>query len=311
MGFWGIRILNILPSFPRFKRLSLEMKDCFSKFVKENPITVSDIHFTNMLAWDHLRKYELSQMNGNIIIMVIVGGKREFVCPIGKNKITETITECLEYLKQEGHEPVMRLVSEELKNQIDNPELEIKEDEENADYIYKIADLVNLQGKQYSTKRNDISTVLKNYHGQYRLLMAGQVKYCKNFEKTWYRRRMREEPSMVNLENEHKACFYVLDNYSRLDVFGGVLFLNGVIRGFTIADFMSDNMVIAHFEKGDRNIRGTYAVLWWGLAQYIKKNYPDIEFINREQDLGMESLKDAKQKMHPFTKVRKYTIRLP
>ena len=235
------------------------MKKDFDRFVKDDLITVSDISFVNMFAWDGLRKYELSELNENVVITTNVKGKKEFVCPIIANerKAADTIIKCLEHLKQKGHEPVMRFVSEEIKNMIKKDKVSIEEDVENSDYVYKISDLINLEGKQYSSKRNDISHVMKDYRGQYRLLMHGMVRYCKNFERAWYRRRMREEPSFTYLDDEHKACLRVLDNYSKLKLCGSALFLNGVVRGFTICDRMSSNMVTAHFEKGDRNIRGT------------------------------------------------------
>lgn len=302
--------MELIPLFPEFRRLDLDMFPVFKKYADNGLITVSDISFTNMFAWDNVRKYEFSMLNSNIIILITVDGEKQFLCPIGKTKINDTVIACLEYLENEGYEPVMRLVSQEIVNSVTSERINKEEDEPNADYLYRIEDLTELKGTHYANKRNDINHVLKNHQGQYRLMMPGLIKYCKTFAKAWFQQRNLQETEHYSLEQEYEACVRVLDNFSKLHVFGGVLFIDGEIKGFTIADMMSENMALAHFEKGERDMRGVYSVLWWGLAKYIHRIHPAVEFINREQDLGVGGMRNAKENLHPFIQIRKYTLRL-
>ena len=61
-----------------------------------------------------------------------------------------------------------------------------------------------------------------------------------------------------------------------------------------------------HFEKARPNAPGAYAAINRELARYLRKKYPSVRFLNREEDMGLEGLRRAKQSYYPHHMVEKY-----
>ena len=64
-------------------------------------------------------------------------------------------------------------------------------------------------------------------------------------------------------------------------------------------------MALVHIEKANANIRGLYPYI---NQQFILNEFKDVEFVNREEDLGIEGLRKAKLSYHPIRFVEKYTV---
>lgn len=43
-------------------------------------------------------------------------------------------------------------------------------------------------------------------------------------------------------------------------------------------------------------------------VRFITELYPDIKYINREEDMGLENLRKAKESYHPDFMVKKYRL---
>ena len=64
-----------------------------------------------------------------------------------------------------------------------------------------------------------------------------------------------------------------------------------------------ENFCLVHFEKGDNNYKGVYQFI----NNETAKNLPEtVLYINREQDLGDEGLRQAKMTYRPCGFINKY-----
>ena len=68
---------------------------------------------------------------------------------------------------------------------------------------------------------------------------------------------------------------------------------------------LNHNTAVIHVEKADPGIPGLYTAI---NNLFCKNTWSDVKYINREQDLGMEGLRKAKESYHPHHKVNKYTL---
>ncbi len=78
---------------------------------------------------------------------------------------------------------------------------------------------------------------------------------------------------------------------------------------FWICEKLYDNCVISHFEKAkSKDYNGIYPYLKHRTAQVLWER--DISFINLEQDLGIQGLREAKKQFHPSSYLKKYIVEL-
>jgi hypothetical protein len=76
---------------------------------------------------------------------------------------------------------------------------------------------------------------------------------------------------------------------------------------FTIGQMLNDDTAVVHIEKADPEIPGLYPVI---NQQFCENKWNHARFINREQDLGMSGLREAKLSYYPDHLVKKFRITL-
>ena len=84
------------------------------------------------------------------------------------------------------------------------------------------------------------------------------------------------------------------------------MYVDNKLEAFTIGELINPNMALVHIEKANPNIRGLYQYI---NQQFILNEFPEVEFVNREEDLGIPGLRKAKLSYHPVRFVEKYTVR--
>ena len=104
---------------------------------------------------------------------------------------------------------------------------------------------------------------------------------------------------------EKVAIKKALENRENLGIFGLVLFNGETVLAITMGSKISHNTVDVHFEKALPGAEGAYAAINCEFAKYIRKNLPEIEFLNREDDMGIEGLRKSKLSYKPHHMVEK------
>ena len=82
---------------------------------------------------------------------------------------------------------------------------------------------------------------------------------------------------------------------------------NDNILAFTMGSRISPNTFDVHFEKARWDVEGAYTAINSEFAKYIRNKYPEVEFLNREEDMGLEGLRKAKESYFPHHLVEKAT----
>ncbi len=92
-----------------------------------------------------------------------------------------------------------------------------------------------------------------------------------------------------------------------LDVQGAVITIENKVVAFTIGQMLNENTAVVHIEKADPEIQGLYPVI---NQQFCENNWHSARYINREQDLGIPGLREAKLSYYPDHMVKKFCITL-
>ena len=76
---------------------------------------------------------------------------------------------------------------------------------------------------------------------------------------------------------------------------------------FTMGSPISEDTFDIHFEKAYGEIQGAYPMINREFARWIRTHYPQVRYLNREDDMGLEGLRRAKESYYPDRMVEKCT----
>ena len=129
---------------------------------------------------------------------------------------------------------------------------------------------------------------------------------CRVELESWYQMRLTDEPDDPFIDWERRAILEVFDDYEYFGLRGGAIRLDGRIIAFTFGEQLNTDSVVVHVEKADPNIRGAYPAINQG---YVTNNWSAMTYINREEDMGHEGLRKAKESYKPEKMIRKFNAR--
>lgn len=231
--------------------------------------------------------------------------------PLCKNEdLKESFEEIKRYFNEELNQKlVMYLADEEAVNILNLPEEEfiVEEDRRYFDYVYDAEGLRKLAGKKYHKKKNHLNAFKREYEGRYEFRIIG----CPNrqevvdFLEEWKEaRNIEDEYNRVDYES--MGIKYVLENCSMLRFSMSGVYIDGKLEAFSIGSYSDeDKMAYIHVEKANPNIRGLYNFI---NQQFMIYGFPKAEFVNREDDMGVEGLRKAKLSYQPIQLIKKYNI---
>lgn len=81
----------------------------------------------------------------------------------------------------------------------------------------------------------------------------------------------------------------------------------GRIIAFTFGEQLNENTAVVHVEKADPNIRGAYPAI---NQAYVSSCWQDMMYINREEDMGHDGLRKAKESYKPEKLIEKFNAQL-
>ena len=88
-----------------------------------------------------------------------------------------------------------------------------------------------------------------------------------------------------------------------------VLRADGKIIGFTVGEMCNGDTFNVHFEKAEISIQGAYPMVCREFAKMLMARHPGLVYINREDDMGIEALRQSKMSYRPEFLLRKFTAR--
>ena len=170
------------------------------------------------------------------------------------------------------------------------------------DYVYAIDDLADLKGKKYQPKRNHINRFLAEFPDARILPLSEEtLPDARALADRWHARRTPEEDAGMELVALNRAFAH----WKELELEGLVMYVGEQVVAMTMGSRLDEETVDVHFEKADVDYPGAYAVINRAFARHIREKYPEVKFLNREDDMGIEGLRKAKLSYYPHHMVEK------
>jgi uncharacterized protein len=293
--------------FPQFKDFSLEEKPLLDTLFKHFPPLLSEFTFTNLFIWRHAYQLKVSRLKNFLCLLSDQGENSFFFPPIGEGDMVECYRVLLQYLKEKGALPKIARVPEAVVAKTDwKAEGFVAElDRAQSDYIYLTEDLIKLEGRKYHRKRNHIKQFKEKYSYQYIPLTSEWISECLRLETEWC--DLRHCETIPGLLNESLAIKEALTHFQSLGMKGGAILINGKVEAFTLGEPLNGDTVVIHIEKANPAYEGLYTLI---NQAFLEKQWSGCTYVNREQDLGEEGLRKAKESYFPHHMINKYTITL-
>ena len=178
-------------------------------------------------------------------------------------------------------------------------------DRDSYDYVYAIDDLADLKGRKYQRKRNHYNRFRDNYpYYTIEPITQENIPQVRQMLEQWYARRKQTDPDGDYLM-EQSAIYRALRHYDQLGLEGIALINEDRILAMTIGSRLAPDTFDIHFEKAVAEADTAYTVINCEFARFLRARHPEIQFLNREDDLGLEGLRKAKLSYYPHHLVEK------
>lgn len=293
-----------------FKPITLESKKIIEHYTKPWALECSDLSFANLFIWGADGKMEYAEKNNSLYIKMDFEGVPIYLwAPIPEWGVAvdyrKAVYDGIDYMKQARTEPTFRSVWTPFRDRMLAvcPELFCTPTDISWDYVYSRESLATLKGKKLHGKRNHINKfLLQNPDYVYKKLEPSMIPDCIALYEHWSEEK--DEPEM-HLDDEKRSVLLALNHMEALGLTGGAIYLQEKLCAFTVGERLLPQMQLIHIEKANTDVDGLYPMI---NQQYILHECAEVEWINREEDMGLEGMRKAKLSYHPARMVEKYML---
>lgn len=253
---------------------------------------ISEFTFANLYLFRQTHNYRIAQLdNGLYIIMGRDGEEPFFMLPFGlpdEGALKDFFT----------RHRTMKALTQSQAEQLAAVGYVVSEDRDNFDYLYSREDLVNLTGRKFHKKKNQLNLFIRNNECQAKPLLEEYRDDALQILEQW-KHQHKELGDVVTAAE-------ALEKMWPLQLCGGIFYIDRQPAAYCLGEELArGTSFVIHFEKAvlTPEFRGLYQFINQAFASILPDQY---ETVNREQDLGDPGLRQAKESYHPVGFVKKF-----
>lgn len=290
-----------------FKIIEKSQINEFKKYYDYSYAKECDLNLMNAYLWRNEFNIKFAIFDGTLIKAYFKddGSIWGYCMPTGKN-IRGALNCIMEDASERGKNPYIVMLTTGQRGMLESvyPSKFIYErSPENQDYIYFTKDLVTLQGKKFHAKRNHISKFYKTYSDtRFETIDSSNKNDAMQVVLEW----CSENNINPDEHEETKVIREALEISDEFDMRGAVLYVEEKPVAMTLGSEISHLVFDINFEKALREYDGVYAVINNEFAKTLTK----YEYINREEDMGLEGLRKSKLSYNPCIIIDRFNARL-
>ncbi|MBF4468665.1 MAG: DUF2156 domain-containing protein [Methanobrevibacter arboriphilus] len=287
-----------------FKPISLSDKPIFDDYFNKTNFNNAEKNFSNLFMWRKTYEYEYAIINDCLCIKGKLRDSKKPFChfPYGGCDIKDSLSLIKEVFKKEGDTLIIKPLLPEMKKCLEKTleDFTLIEDRDSFDYIYKSNKLITLSGSKLRNKRRWLKKFRENYAYTYEEINSNNLIEAKEFTINTIKNSNNDTDEIIAMEE-------MFDNLFELGIKGCIIRINGKIVGVSTGEELTKDTVVIHCERADTNFEGIYNCI---NQEFCEKQWSNYEFINREEDLGIEGLRQAKLTYRPDLLLSKYIAKI-
>ena len=289
-----------------FRRLTLDQREAYNDILMSCSPRGCEYSFANLCLWG---RQQAAFIHGCVAFFSHFRGRSVYPYPIGNGDRKAVIEAILCDARERGIPCRITGITEADRAELEAwfPEkFHLRSDRDGFDYVYAVDDLADLKGRKFQKKRNHFNR-FRAEHPNYevRELNACNLHQALRMVDDWYRNRMKADPHGEYLL-ENIAMARAFQQYKGLAMEGMLLMDGGEVLAVTMGSRMSPDTFDIHFEKAREDVEGAYNAVNCEFARFLRLKYPELAYLDREDDMGLEGLRKAKLSYNPHHMVEKY-----
>jgi len=293
-----------------FERLSLRDKAQYDAYLTNCGERGCEYSFVNLFLWG---RQKAAFLEDKLLLHSQFSRRSVYPFPIGPGNTKVALDAIIADAAQRGIPCYLTSMLKEdcqLLETLYPGQFRFHTDRDSFDYVYAIDDLADLKGRKFQKKRNHVNRFWQN-HPQTQILPLDEQTRAGAFcmLNQWYAHRREIDPNN-DFHLEELALQRAFAFQKQLGLEGLVLLEEGRVIAFTMGSPLNSSTFDIHFEKAIEDIDGAYPAINQAFARHLREKYPNLQWLNREDDLGIEGLRKAKQSYNPDHMIEKYWARL-
>ena len=254
--------------------------------------------FANLVGWQFWYYTEVCVLDNAVVLRYTHEGERAYMVCTSKDISKELLEALLD--DSQGNLTIIGLEDEQaIQLLTSNCQLltKIEPVRNQYDYIYRRIDLANLHGSHLNAKRNHIHRFRAEHPDfEYRQLTPELFDECRRLTEIWHEEKNENQNEKETIEAEHRVMETIFTNWDALGMIGGSIFVDGQMVAFTYGAAVTNDTIDICVEKADRRIEGAFAIINQQFAEHLPEQFI---YLNREEDMGIPGLRQAKLSYHP------------
>ena len=293
-----------------FEKINLHRKAQLDAYLLAMDKQCCEYSFANIFLWGRKR---VAELDGFLLLQAQYDRKTVYLYPAGTGDIKAALDAIIHDAAARGIPCCLAALTEQDCRQLEAlypGAFHIYCERNSYDYVYAIHDLAGLQGRKYQKKRNHLNR-FRQEHPDAEIVPLDEHTRAGAYalSQKWYEDRAALDPD-GDYHLEKLALQRAFAYYQQLGMEGVVLMEHGQVLAFAMGSRLDKDTFDIHFEKALGASDGTYAAINQGFACYLWEKYPELQWLNREDDMGIEGLRKAKLSYYPDHMVEKCWARL-
>ena len=288
----------------RFRKPTIEDVKILRNFFYNSNVNACDYSAANIFLWSEINNIEIAYDEDVLYIRYLNNGEYYYTFPITSKSIKNAIDNIENFAEVNESELKFAIIEEEMFEILEKifpGKYKVEYNRDYFDYVYLKENLINLSGRKYHGKKNHINKFKKNYERwSYEPITNDNIDECAEMVNIWCMENGCLEIKDKN--NEMQVVLNALKYFRELNLKGGLIRANNRVVAVTIGEELNKDTFVVHFEKAFSNVQGAYPMI---NQQFVMNELDDYKYVNREEDLGIEGLRRAKESYNPEFYVKK------
>lgn len=286
-----------------FEDIKISDKKILEKAFLPNKNIFCNYNFSSLFIWGQIYKTKWKFYKEWPIIYDTI--EDFIITPPGRPLLVNELVKISDMLLSQGKRGRFKFADINYidKNKEINDFFDLEIDEDHADYIYETKKLVDMKGKKLHKKKNLVSQFLRSNPGYtVKPILKEHFNECFKLAEKWCLDRNCEK---IGFDHETSALKRAFDNFEELGFNGLALLVQEKMIAFAIFSEQNNNTADMHFEKYDSEFKGSEQVICWESAKHL---LPKYKYMDREEDLGIEGLRQSKKSYDPEFILKTYKL---